>query len=277
MRPVNLIPADQRRSSRAPIRTGPIAYLLVGALVFGVGFVTMFVLTDNKIADHKAEIASLEAQEAAATQRAQQFASFTNFASLEQSRRQTVANLADSRFDWERVMRELSLVIPSNVWLTDLTGSASAGGDAASSSGSSVSGPSLQISGCTVSQDAVAGFLSALRDIDGVTRVGLTSSARPTGAGAGSGASDSAGAGTGADCATKDFIAQFEIQVAFDKAPAPQSATATPAAPTTPASTTPAPAPTTPSTTTPTSTTPTTPAPAPTDTGTEAPASATTP
>lgn len=270
MRPVNLIPADMRRTGRAPIRSGPIAYLLVGALILGLGAVTLLVLTNNKIADHKAEVATLKAQEAAATQRAQQFAPFTNFASLELSRRQTVANLADSRFDWERVMRELSRVIPGDVWLTDLIGSASTGSADAASSGTSISAPSLQISGCTVSQDAVAGFLSALRDIDGVTRVGLTSSARPTGVSGAGGSSDSAGGGGGTDCATKDFIAQFEIQVAFDSAPAPQSATATPTAPTTPTSTTPV---TTPSTT-PTTTTP---APAPTDTGTETPASATTP
>jgi Tfp pilus assembly protein PilN len=265
MRPVNLIPADQQRSSKTPIRTGPIAYLLVGALAIGLGLVTMLVLTNNKIADHKTEIANLEAQQAAATQKAQQFASFTNFASLEQSRRQTVANLADSRFDWERVMRELSRVLPSNVWLTDLTGTAGGGTDAAS--GAPASGPTLTISGCAVTQDGVAGFLSALRDIDGVTRVGLSSSARPSGAAGGgtSGGGDSAGGGS--DCATKDFIAQFDIQVAFDKAPAPQSATAAPTAPTTPTGTTPAT--TTPSTTpAPTSTTPT-------DTGT--PASATTP
>ena len=31
----------------------------------------------------------------------------------------TVTSLADSRFDWERVMRELSLVLPADVWLTE--------------------------------------------------------------------------------------------------------------------------------------------------------------
>ena len=274
MRPVNLIPADQQRN-RAPIRTGPIAYLLVGALVLGLLAVTMLVLTNNKIADHKAEIANLEKQEVAAAQRAQQFASFTSFSGLEQSRRETVANLADSRFDWERVMRELSLVIPSDVWLTHLSGAASAASGsstASSSSDTSITGPSLQISGCATSQDAVAGFLSALRDIDGVTRVGLTSSARPEGAGSATAASDSAaGGGGGEDCSTKDFIPKFEIVVAFDNAPAPQASGTTPATPAAPAATPPA-------TTTPASTTPapTTPAPT-TDTGTETPASTTTP
>ena len=33
MRPVNLIPPEDRRGQHAPLRTGPLAYILVGALV----------------------------------------------------------------------------------------------------------------------------------------------------------------------------------------------------------------------------------------------------
>jgi Tfp pilus assembly protein PilN len=273
VRPVNLIPADDRRSSGGPIRTGPIAYLLVGALVLGLGAVTLLVLSKNTIADHKAEIANLKQQEAAVSAQAQQFSAFTNFKSMQQSRQQTVASLADSRFDWERIMRELSRVIPSNVWLDHLSGSATGGtSSSTTSSDPSITGPSLQISGCATGQDAVAGFLAALRDIDGVTRVGLTSSARPGGGDATGAATADSGTSSGG-CATKDFIAAFQITVAFDNAPS--AAGTTPTTPTTTAPTTATPA----STTTPPATTttpaPTTPAPAPTDTGT--PAAATTP
>ena len=38
---------------------------------------------------------------------------------------QTVSSLAQSRFDWERVLRELSLVIPEDVWLVKVTGTVS--------------------------------------------------------------------------------------------------------------------------------------------------------
>ena len=31
-----------------------------------------------------------------------------------------MTSLADSRFDWERVMRELALILPGDVWLTSL-------------------------------------------------------------------------------------------------------------------------------------------------------------
>jgi Tfp pilus assembly protein PilN len=274
MRPINLIPADERRSSKAPIRTGPIAYLLIGALALGLGAVALLVLTNNKIADKKAQITDLQQREAAATAQAQQYAPFTNFATLQQSRQSTVKSLADSRFDWERVMRELSRVIPSNIWLVHLTGSAGGGASdsttASTTADTSITGPSLQIVGCGADQDAVAGFLSALRDIDGVTRVGLLRSERPeetTSGGGDTASSDSAAQAGSEECRTKDVIPQFEITVAFDNAPASADPGTTPA-PTTP--TTP------PATAAPASSTTTTPTPT-TQAPTEAPASSTTP
>jgi Tfp pilus assembly protein PilN len=243
MRPVNLIPPEERRD-KAPIRTGPIAYLLVGALALALGAVTMVVLTNNKISDKKAQVTQLKAQEAAAKSQADQFSPFSNFASLESQRTATVTSLADSRFDWPRVMRELARVIPSDVWLINLTGTVSSSvtlqssNSASSSSGStidttSITGPSLQFSGCAASQDSVARFLSALRDIDGITRVGLASSDLPSEP---SGSSGDSGGST--DCATRNFIAKFNIVAAFDAVPAPQipaaspsTAAATPVAP----------------------------------------------
>ena len=242
MRPVNLIPPEERRD-KAPIRTGPIAYLLVGSVALALGAVTMVVLTNNKISDKKAQITQLQSQEVAAKAQADQFASFSNFANLESQRTATVKSLADSRFDWPRVMRELARVIPNDVWLTNL-GGATAGANAAglgsSSSGggvsldtSSITGPSLQLNGCAAGQEAVARFLSALRDIDGVTRVGLSSSDLPTLTTSGSSSSssgDSAGGNSG--CTSRDFIATFKIVAAFDAVPAPQIPSASPSTPT---------------------------------------------
>jgi Tfp pilus assembly protein PilN len=250
VRPVNLIPPDERRD-KAPIRTGPIAYLLVGALALALGAVTLLVLTGNKISDRKAEIGDLQQQEAAARAQADQLAPFASFASVEQQRKATIKSLADSRFDWERVMHELALVIPSDVWLTNLTGTVGGAGTASDSASSidtaSITGPSLQFTGCAAGHDAVAGFLSALRDIDGVTRVGLASSERPTTEASAPTADSAAAAGGTDDCRTRDFITKFDIVAAFDGVPTPAVPGAAPTTPTTPA---PAPA------TAPTETTP---------------------
>ncbi|HET7509477.1 MAG TPA: PilN domain-containing protein, partial [Solirubrobacterales bacterium] len=225
MRPVNLIPPDQRQGSHSPLRTGPLPYLVLGALVALLAGVALLVTTGNQISERKDEITSLKQQNAAAQQRAQELMPYVQFAETHRARMETVSSLADSRFDWERVMGELSKIRPSNVWLTSLNATASgASGSAGSSEGSSsglrgsIAGPALEMSGCTTGQDQVAGFVTALKQIDGVTRVGVESSSL---AAKGSGEGGGEGGGSGGDCRTRSFIAQFEIVVAFDAAPVP--------------------------------------------------------
>jgi Tfp pilus assembly protein PilN len=234
MRPVNLIPVESRRGEHAPMRTGPLPYLLAAALVLLLIGVTVLVLTGNKIADSKAEVAQLKREDAVAQTRAEHLAPYTQFRALHEQRLETVSSLAKSRFDWERVMRELSLILPDDTWLVSLaataspdssTGADSAGGGSGSTVRRSVPGPALEISGCASSQEAVAGFVKALREIDGVTRVGLESSELPESTGGGS-----EGKVGGEDCRTRNFIAKFDLVVAFDAAPVP-SASAGAAAP----------------------------------------------
>lgn len=225
MRPVNLIPAEDRRGDERPLRTGPVAYIVLGALVLALAGVTMLVLTNNKISDRKSELTQVEREDAAEKARAESLASYTQFAALHEERVQTIASLADSRFDWERVMRELSLILPHDVWLTSLEASASAESGESGSGGAlsgSIAGPSLAIVGCAAGQDAVAGFVTALKDIDGVTRVGIESSELASEEeGAGSTTESGSEGGSTSDCRTRDFIAEFSLIVAFDAAPVP--------------------------------------------------------
>jgi Tfp pilus assembly protein PilN len=247
VRPVNLIPAEDRRGEHAPMRTGPVPYIVVGILLAALAGVAALVLTSNQIADRKSEVAKLERQDAAVSARAQRFAAYSQFRALREQRVGTVTSLADSRFDWERVMRELSRVLPSDVWLVSLTATASpsvtigsSGSSSAAGSGlrAAAAGPALEISGCAAGQDAVAAFVTTLKDIDGVTRVGVQSSAladQSSGAGISPGGDATSGA-AGTDCRTRDFIAKFDMVVAFDAAPVPiTSSTAAPVAPAAPA------------------------------------------
>ncbi len=218
MRPVNLIPSEERPGERRPMRGGPLAYIVVGALAAAVIGVAVLAVTDNQIAGSKAEIATLEDERATVEARAQALASYTQFHTLQEQRVATVASLADSRFDWQRVMRELALILPSDVWLTNLTGTATSGASVEGAGSvalrSSIPGPALELIGCARSQDAVAGFVQALKEIDGVTRVGMQSSV--VGSAAGSAASSASVSG---NCQTRDFIAQFQMVAAFDAAP----------------------------------------------------------
>ena len=63
MRPVNLIPAEDRHDGHGPMRTGPVPYLLVGALVAALLGVTALVLTSNQIADSRAEVVQLKRED----------------------------------------------------------------------------------------------------------------------------------------------------------------------------------------------------------------------
>ena len=226
MRPVNLIPPEERRGDKAPTRTGSLAYVVVGVLGAALLAVTAIVLTNNQISDREAEKASLEEQVVTAQAEADRLGSFARFAAMEQAREQTVASLAQSRFDWERVLRELAIVIPQDVWLTNLTAavsadaassesSSSASGSSDSGSADNIEGPSLHIQGCAAGHEAVASFLAALQDVDGVTRVSVLNSDLPdvTTGGAAAGASDVSGAA----CSTRDFVSQFQVVAAFDE------------------------------------------------------------
>lgn len=215
MRPVNLIPPEERPGERRPMRGGPLAYVIVGALAAAVIGVTVLAVTGNQISESKAEIAQLKSETAAIEARAQALDAYTQFHSVSEQRTATITSLADSRFDWQRVMHELALVLPSDVWVTNLTGTASpsvsvdgAGGIALRST---IPGPALEITGCATNQSSVARFIQALKEIDGVTRVGVQGSSM-----SGTGSSSSSGSTT---CETDSPVAQFQMVVAFDAAP----------------------------------------------------------
>lgn len=241
MRPVNLIPPEERRGERGPTRTGPLSYLIVGALAALLVAITAVVLTNNQLSDRKAEKASLEGQVAEAQAEADRLGSFAQFAALQQARQQTVTTLAQSRFDWERVLRELAIVIPDDVWLTDVT--ATVRPEVQLEKGvtitarADVPGPALEIQGCGASHVAVATFLAALKDIDGVTRVTVTQTDRPElQSGASAAPESTAAAGGETDCRTRDFISQFQVVAAFDEVQVDAtSQTVTPPATTQPA------------------------------------------
>jgi Tfp pilus assembly protein PilN len=240
MRSVNLIPPDARRGDGSKMRTGGVPYVVLGALGLLLLGVIAVAFTSKQISDKQDEVTGLEQELQTKTAKADSLTAFTSFGAVEESRSATVSSLAESRFDWERVLNELALVIPTDVWLVKVAGKVTPDvqlDEAADVSiRQTVTGPALEIVGCAPGQDAVAGFVAALEDIDGVTRVGVASSERPEQQEAAEGGgSTELGAGdsdqTTDECRTEDFIARFEIVVAFDAVPTPVGATTAPAVP----------------------------------------------
>ncbi len=211
--------------------------MLLGALVLLVGLVSALSLSDREIGTKRAELATVQAQAADLRSAAARLDGYEQFAALRERRVQTVASIAGSRFDWAHALRELSRVTSAEAWLTSVTGTVSPEVSVTGGGGSALRGalplPALELKGCTRSQDAVARMMSRLRQVDGVERVSLESSEK---AGAGTG-----GGGPSGDCRQGSLkIPQFQM-VVFLSAPTPAttpgaaSASADPAASTTPA------------------------------------------
>ena len=231
MRPVNLIPPDERGTDRGAMRTGAVSYVLIAALGLALLGVIALAFTSKQISDRKSEVTKLQAQEQQAKAKADSLQAFANFRAVQEQRSSTVTSLAQSRFDWQRVMNELARVIPSNVWLVQLSGTVSPTVSVQDApdieTRGEIQGPALEIVGCAPNLDAVAGFVSSLEEIDGVTRVGVQQAQRPditAGAAAAAPASDSSQA-TSTECDTKAFIYKFNIVAAFDAVPTPSAAT----------------------------------------------------
>lgn len=193
MRAVNLIPPDQRRASGAAGRSGGAAYAVLGVLALLVAAVGALTLVDNQIADRRAQVERLQAQTAQVQARVDALATYKRFAELAQQRVATVDGLVAGRFDWSHALREVARVVPGNVTLDRLTGTAGAGPTPAATPGAAANAPSITLVGCTSSQAEVARMMARLRALDGVERVALTSSAKGEGSGG-------AGGGSGGDC-----------------------------------------------------------------------------
>ncbi len=212
MRPVNLIAAEERVADASSNRTGSLVYVVIGALALVLAGVTAFAVFSKQVGDREAELAALQAEDAELQARATNLASFVQFEQTKAARKETIISLARSRFDWERVMRELSAVLPNTVWLTSLSGAVSAeaaAGAGGAAGAAEITGPALTMEGCARSQKDVARLVAALEDIDGVTRVLATRGEKPVaGAAAGTG---------GEDCRTRSYISKFEAVAAFDE------------------------------------------------------------
>jgi Tfp pilus assembly protein PilN len=220
VRPVNLIPEGERRRRGGAGRTGPLVFILLGALALALAGVVLLVTTSNQVSERESELTSLQARTVAAQTRADRLAPFAEFNEVKEQRTETISELADNRFDWARVLHELSLVMPRWVILTEIAGSAGAGSEGGERKGvaQSIEGPAIGVSGCAKSQTRVAQMVAAMKQIDGVTRVGLTQSARVSTESSGGGKSSSGG--PGCDPGTVAFAAF----AAFDAAPLPVEA-----------------------------------------------------
>jgi Tfp pilus assembly protein PilN len=223
MRAINLLP----ESDRAPEPARPVAgsgRAVLGILVVLLLATVAYVLTTNQISSRTDEIAKARSDIDAAQARVGALGPFQAFSQIKETRLASVQELADARFDWERLMRELALVLPEGSSLRAVTASTAGTTDEAApaaATGAPAGTPSAQLTGCATSQREVAVMMVRLRQMHRALDVTLTDSTGPSAATASTGGTapattDGAGA-VGTDCAADAY--SFDATVSFGPEP----------------------------------------------------------
>jgi Tfp pilus assembly protein PilN len=210
MRPVNLIPQDQRRR-RPSESSGKGAHALLGVLAVLLAMTAAYVLTANTVTDRKNETEQARAEADRLEAEAAKKGSFSEFEQIAQTRAASVVGVASTRFDWERFMRELSRVMPEGSWLTSANASAAGATEETATASddpaaAGTGGPTANLVGCTPKHSDVARMMVRLRELHRVADVTLTQSSYAEGAGLA--AVDSCGPN-----------ANFDLTLTFDATP----------------------------------------------------------
>jgi Tfp pilus assembly protein PilN len=182
MRAVNLLPKDDAQRSRkqqnipALVSTGLI--VLVSGLL-GVMYFTAKKTADAKefeLQDAQAELSILPSPSDIAAKTAPQ----RQLSAQHQARVTALSGALSHRVAWDRVLREISLVLPEDVWLKELHGDApnKAGTPTLPETPAGQPPQLMTLVGYTYSHDAVARFMTRLALIPDLKNVWLERSER---------------------------------------------------------------------------------------------------
>ena len=176
MRAVNLLPHDDTKRTKTNV---PMLVGVVGAVLVTGVLSMMFLSASSKVRDSQTQLDSLRAElalvpPAVAPDTAQQ-----GLAAEQKNRITAVSAALGRRVAWDRVLRNISLVLPNDVWLTVLTASSPASPASAAAFAPPPPGTApnqFTITGFTYSQDSVARLLSRLQVLPDLTNVQLQAS-----------------------------------------------------------------------------------------------------
>jgi Tfp pilus assembly protein PilN len=182
MRAFDLMPKEEAREKGARIGLAKIAVALLGLVLFA-GLAAAYLFTGAGVMSKQGELDDLRAQLAQLEVPAEEpTPAAPELAGEGQARTTALSAALAIRIAWDRVLREVSLVVPEDVWLTQLSAStpnaATAGAAPAPAATGSASPNSLAAVGFARSQESVALFLSRLESIPELTTVQLQASTR---------------------------------------------------------------------------------------------------
>jgi len=162
---------EQRERGRQPnvVALGGV----LGAVVVTAVFALWFLSASSAVTDKQNEVDALRSELATTPTPAPRDTSGDGLAQEKAGRLNALAAALGSRVAWDRILREVSLVLPDDVWLNTLTASAPT---AVSADPTAASGGAFAISGHTYSHDAVARLLARLSLVPDLDQVKLEKS-----------------------------------------------------------------------------------------------------
>jgi Tfp pilus assembly protein PilN len=181
VRAVNLMPRDERRGARLQLGRLPLLGAAGGVILVTAAAFLLASSASSTTDDLKAE---LQAVEAAIARVPDAPGAAVNSGAMVQERSDRVAALSaalTTRRAFDRVLREIALVLPANVWLTSLDATSGAStaalGAAAPPPQAVPTAGGVTIEGATYSHDAVATVLARLSLVPSLSGVRLTATA----------------------------------------------------------------------------------------------------
>lgn len=180
MRAINLLPRDDSRRNQKTqwIVLVPVAAAVLLAAVLSVTFLS----ASGKVKDKQGELQSLKDTLAAIpTPDASKLQSQNALATDKQVRVTALSAALTRRVAWDRIFRELSLVLPDDVWLATLSAHAPVSSStpvapAPAAAATAVAATQFTLDGYTYSHAAVARLLSRLSVVPDLVNVQLQQS-----------------------------------------------------------------------------------------------------
>ncbi len=181
MRPANLLPPDLARGGGRQLPVEAIVAVgagvaVVGALAFG------YTSTHSQVVKKQSELDTLNAQIAALPRPKPVHTTINASLGAEKDARQMALDGAlTGRVGWYTVLREMSLVLPGDVWLQSMSAKSTAVDPTVDPSAPSATATTgLTMTGYTYSQEGVARLLSRLVLVPQLANIQLQSSANAT-------------------------------------------------------------------------------------------------
>jgi Tfp pilus assembly protein PilN len=176
MRAVNLLPREQRRR-KTRAEQAPLVVGLGLVLVVAIALSAAFLMASANATDRQSQLTSLEGQLKVLGPLPKGPTPIeAGLAGQKQSRVVALTSALSRRVYWDRVLREFSLVLPDDIWLTSLaarspSSPASAAPAPAKAPGAPPTG--LTVNGYTYSHESVARLLSRLSVLPDLENVQL--------------------------------------------------------------------------------------------------------